>query len=94
MELQAHAVYAACVMRPSFQMCSNAVPPNFAGPEQGEAELGLAKHSPGNCYFNLDPSAFFLEHSPFFREAFARSDCVSWGNLLPRAGLRSGEVGK
>lgn len=51
--------------------------------ERREAKLRLAEHRPGNCYFNLDPSAFFLEHSPFFGEAFAGSDCVSWGNLLP-----------
>lgn len=79
-----HAVWAARTTWPSFQICSNAVPPNFAGPEPREAELGLAEHSPGNCYFNTDRSGFFLEHSLFFGEAFAGSDCVSWGNLLPR----------
>lgn len=83
MELQTHTVCAARVCWLSFQICSNTVPPNFAGPEQREAKLGLAKHRPGNCYFYLDPSAFFLEHFPFFGEAFAGSDCVSWGNLLP-----------
>lgn len=64
-------------------ICPNMVPPNFARPEPREAELGLAERRPGNCHFNLNPSAFFLGHSLFYGEALAGFDCISRENLHP-----------